>query len=247
MRKMARVYIGEIPVDLLKSEDEAIESINGLINIAEKPSFVVTLNPEIAYRASVDGNVRYVVRKSSLNLIDGIGIAKLIKWKLGISAPRITGVDTMWKLLMTMDNHTPVYLFGAHENVIETVVKKVKEENPNINIVGYFHGYEDWEKVYRDIKDKKPRLVLVALGAGRQEKFIYHYVRKLPFGTVAIGVGGSFDVWSGKVERAPEWVQKMGLEWLWRNIKEPKRIRRLIYSFTYMIMAMKKEVYLYEE
>lgn len=247
MRNMTRVYIGELPVDLIGSEDEAALRIKALIKSANKPSFVVTLNPEIAYRASVDGNVRYVVKKSSLNLIDGIGIAKLIRWKLGITAPRITGVDAMWKLLMTLDSDIPVYLFGAHKEVIEIVVKKVKEENPNINIVGYSHGYEDWERVYRDIQEKKPKLVLIALGAGRQEKFIYHYVRKLAFGTVSIGVGGSFDVWSGKVERAPQWVQKMGLEWLWRNIKEPKRIKRLIYSFSYMIIAMKKEVHLYEE
>jgi len=244
---MRRVYIGKIPVDLLDSEDEAVARIKDLIKSVKKPSFVVTLNPEIAYRASVNGDVRYVVRKSSLNLIDGIGIAKLIKWKLGVSVPRITGVDTMWKLLRRMESDEPIYLFGAHKEVIETVMKKAHEENPNINIVGYSHGYNDWEKVYEDIKNKKPRLVLVALGAGRQEKFIYHYIRKLTFGIVAIGVGGSFDVWSGKVERAPEWVQKMGLEWLWRNIKEPQRIRRLIYSFTYLILAMKKEVYLYEK
>ncbi len=237
-----RFCIGKIPIDVITNEEEAISQIMDIINNTTKVSFITTLNPEIAYRAEIDRRIRTIVSSSTLSLIDGIGIAKLIYWKTGIKARRITGVDTIRKLLLQLNYSIPVYLFGARETVLSTVLDTLKKENPNLNIVGFSHGYQSWDIVAKDIENKKPRLLLVALGAGRQEKFMFYYIRNLKFPIVTIGVGGSFDVWSGTVQRAPQIIQQMGMEWLWRNIKEPSRIGRLSLSVLYMILAMKKEV-----
>ena len=239
---MMRLCIGRIPVDILDNNEQAKKRIIELVNRTNTPSFVVTLNPEIAYRAEIDRRIRYIVRHSSLNIIDGIGIAKIIKWKTGITPTRITGVDTIWQVLMNVDDDIPVFLYGAKPDVLNTVVEKLVSSNPNINIVGISHGYRPWDRVAEEIIKARPRLLLVALGAGRQETFMYHYIRPLTIPILSIGVGGSFDVWSGKVERAPKQVQDLGLEWLWRNIKQPSRIGRLMYSMMYMITALKKEV-----
>ncbi len=238
-----RLCIGRIPVDILDSDKEAQKHIIDIAYSVIKPSFIVTLNPEIAYRAEIDRRIRYIVRHSSLNIIDGIGIAKIIKWKTGINPPRITGVDTIWQVLVNAKNDLPIFLYGARPDVLDTVVNKIHSTNPEINIVGISHGYKPWDKVAENIKNTHPRLLLVALGAGRQETFMYHYVRHLDFPILSIGVGGSFDVWSGKVERAPKHVQDLGLEWLWRNVKQPSRVGRLMYSMMYMITALKKEVH----
>jgi len=242
-----RVYIGALPIDILPSEEYARKNILDIIKRTKKPSFVITINPEIAFRAEIDRRIRYIIKNSSLNIIDGIGISKLIQWKLGFTPKRITGVDTIWHVLMTIDKDLPVFLYGAHSDVLTKTVNILKANNPNINIVGFEHGYQPWDIVATKIEKIQPRLILIALGAGRQELFMYYYLRKMNFPFVSIGVGGSFDVWSGHIERAPKKVQDLGLEWLWRNLKQPSRIGRLGFSIMYMIMALKKEVYTCEE
>jgi len=238
-----RLCIGTLPIDILPDEEHAKKLILDLIKKAEKPTFVVTINPEIAFRAEIDRRVRCIIKNSSLNIIDGIGISKLIQWKLGFTPKRITGVDTIWHVLMTLDRDLPVFLYGAHLDVLTKTVNILRANNPNINIVGFEHGYQPWEAVATKMAKAQPRLILIALGAGRQELFMYYHLRKMKFPFVSIGVGGSFDVWSGHIERAPKKIQDLGLEWLWRNLKQPSRIGRLGFSIMYMITAFKKEVH----
>ncbi|MEO2565689.1 WecB/TagA/CpsF family glycosyltransferase, partial [Clostridium tertium] len=118
---------------------------------------------------------------------------------------------------------------------------------PNINIVGYRNGFFDIDKVneiLNDIKEKEPYAIFVAMGCPRQEEFIVRYMEELPC-KIFMGVGGSFDVIAEKVNRAPKWMIKLGLEWLYRVSKEPWRIKRLgsIPKFLLLVAKNKKVKY----
>ena len=155
---------------------------------------------------------------------DGVGIVKAGK-KIGCNIKeRITGIDIAYKLLeYGNDLDKTIYLFGAKEEVIVSMKKVLSNQYPNLKIVGTSNGY----------------IVLVALGIPLQEKLIYEYLDKFKKG-IFVGVGGSFDVISGHKKRAPEILIKLDLEWLYRIIKEPKRLKRFYNSNIKFIMNIRK-------
>ena len=146
----------------------------------------------------------------------------------GINVERITGISFAYNLIEhAFKNNLPIAFVGAKPHVIERAQKNLKETFPDLNIVYACDGYfEDKNSVFEGLKNASPKILLVALGAPKQEQFIYELKSILP-STVMIGVGGSFDVWSGVTKRAPLIWQKMGLEWLYRTIKEPSRFKRI--------------------
>ena len=120
-------------------------------------------------------------------------------------------------------------------------MENLKKEVPDLNAVYIQDGYfKDDEKILSELQKSNPKLALIALGSPKQEIFISHAKKLLPE-TVFIGLGGSFDVWSGVVERAPEIYQKMGLEWLYRTIKEPKRFKRIFPTLPLFVLKVLKE------
>lgn len=167
----------------------------------------------------MDGNYSFVP--------DGIAVVKAAR-KVGTNvAERITGIDIAEYLLkLANENKYSIYLFGAKAEVIEKLVNKIKVEYPNINILGYSNGYiKDRDKIMKDIIKKTPDICMVALGIPYQEKLIAQYFNKVNKG-IYIGVGGSFDVMSGTKKRAPKLFIKLNLEWLYRIIIEPSRLKR---------------------
>ena len=119
-----------------------------------------------------------------------------------------------------------MYLFGAKEEVITNLVTKIQKEYPNIKLLGYHNGYEkDKDEIMQKIINLKPDIVMLAMGIPLQEKLIYKYYNDFKKG-ILIGVGGSFDVLSGNKKRAPQLFIKLNLEWLYRIIREPKRLKR---------------------
>ena len=138
-----------------------------------------------------------------------------------------------------------IFFFGAKQEVIDSLVDVVTKDYPNLKIVGTKDGYEkDKDKVFDNIADLKPDIVLVAMGIPLQEKLIYKHLSKFEKG-IFVGVGGSFDVISGHKKRAPKIFIKLNLEWLYRIAKEPKRIKRFYdnnVKFLFKIKKLKKEV-----
>lgn len=190
---------------------------------------VVTANAEMIYHGSRDRELARIINKAEMVTADGAGVV-LASRILGDPVPeRVTGYDLMLECLQeAAGKGIPVYFLGARPQVLEQAVNKAQKRFPGLNVVGSHHGYfyeDDEEDIVREISSLKPCLLLVALGVPKQEKWISRYREKLPPCAV-IGVGGSFDVLAGKLTRAPGWMQRAGLEWLYRLAKEPARIRR---------------------
>ena len=198
--------------------------------IQKEKTFIVTANPEIVMKANEDDNYMEIVQKANFVTADGIGVVKAAKLLNDPLPERVTGFDMMQELLKAADqHHHRVYLLGAEEAVLQGAMAKIAEEFPGVEIVGGHHGFFDWEQneIASDIKRLEPDLVFVALGLPRQEQWIAQHFSLFDKG-IFIGVGGCFDVLAGKVERAPEFWQKANLEWFYRLMKQPTRLKRML-------------------
>ena len=214
------------------------DSANSFYNLLEdylvnnKKEFIVTANPETFMKSLEDKEVTKLLSdKNTLLVPDGIGIVRSSKMLGYDITERITGIDIAYELLKLGNKyHKKIYLFGSMQKVIDMMLEVLKKDYPNLIIVGSSNGYvDDKDKVFDEISKLKPDIVLVALGIPLQEKLIYKHLNKFDKG-IFVGVGGSFDVISGYKKRAPKIFIKLNLEWLYRIIKEPKRIKRFFES-----------------
>lgn len=199
---------------------------------------IITINPEMMEIGLKNQQFAKILNNADLVIPDGIGIKIGLKIK-GINAQKIAGIEFSHRLIKECaENNFSIGLLGAKPQVIETAAENLKKEFENLNIVYLQDGYfQDTEKIYAELKEKSPRFLLVALGAPKQEEFISNARKMLP-STVMIGVGGSFDVWSGEVERAPGIWQKLGLEWLYRTVKQPERFKRIFPTLPMFIIRV---------
>lgn len=165
--------------------------------------------------------------KDTIIVPDGIGVlkgSKLLSYNIKETIPGVELCNDIFKILN--DNNKSIYLFGAKKEVVEKLKNNLILKYPNLNIIGVENGYvTDKQKVFEDIKLLKPDAVLVALGIPEQELLIYNNLKDFDKG-VFMGVGGSFDVLSGFKKRAPKIIRKLNLEWLYRVLCEPKRLKR---------------------
>lgn len=189
----------------------------------------ITLNPEMIELGEKNTEFSEILKNADLIIPDGFGVKLALKI-YGISQERIPGIEFAGRLIeYCAKNSLPVAMLGAKEETIQTAAEKLKEKNEGLNIAyvrnGYFSEQEE-RGIVDEIKSQNPKLVLVALGVPKQEIFIKKYKDEFP-NTIFVGVGGSFDVWSGNVKRAPKVFRQLGLEWFWRLIKEPSRFKRM--------------------
>ena len=205
-------------------------------------TFIITANPETFMLSEKDDEMKTMLNDSKVILVpDGIGVVKAAKM-LGISvAERIAGVDIAKKLLeYSNKKKLKVYLFGSKQEVIDSMKAVIKRYYNNINLVGATNGYVDNKDLeFENIKKYCPDIVMVALGIPHQEKLIYKHLNEFDKG-LFIGVGGSFDVLSGRKKRAPKIFIKFNLEWLYRILCEPERIKRFWNSNVKFIFKVKK-------
>jgi len=187
--------------------DEVLTKIRG---------FVVLPYSEFIVRAQKDREFREILNKADFCLCEGRGLwlmTRLLGKKL---KEPINGIELINKL------KGKIFLFGGEEDVVKKTADRLGE-----SVIGWEHGYQDLDKIIKKINKVKPEILLVGLGSPKQEKWIYKNLRKMPSVKVAIGVGGAFDFISGEIKRAPRFIQKIGLEWLWRLILQPWRIKRI--------------------
>lgn len=195
-----------------------------------KKKFIITVNPEIIMKSYKNIEIKEMLLNDNNILVpDGISIIKKAKqYNINIKE-RITGVDISSKALEICNkNKKSIYLFGSKKEVLDKLIININQKYPNINIVGFSDGYvENKDKIMQEIISLSPDLILIALGVPNQELLINKYIEKAKKG-VFIGVGGTFDVLSGCKKRAPKLFIKLNLEWMYRIICEPTRLKRFI-------------------
>lgn len=196
--------------------------------LEEQMMFVVTANPETFMTGEREAGFRQLLLDKHTTIVpDGIGIVKVANMLEYSVEERIPGVEIAEALLKQADKHKKsVFLFGAKPEVIEGMKQVIKTTYPGIVLAGAIDGYiSDKDAAFQTIADSKPDVVLVAMGIPVQEKLIYKHLDKFHKG-IFVGVGGSFDVLSGMKKRSPEIFIKLNIEWLYRMMKEPSRIKR---------------------
>ncbi len=227
------MYILGVRVDSV-DKSSALSKVADFLASGEG-NMVFTPNPEMLVDAQKDAYFKEVLNAGDLNLCDGKGITLVAKEAF----ERIPGVDFMVDMCgLAAEKNKSVYLLGSGSNeVLKECKHALLEKFPNLKIVGMHPGIQisndftfDTEKndaLIDDIILSAPDILFVAFGHKKQEKWIYGFLPDLPSVRVAMGVGGSFDFISGKVKRAPEIFRRLGLEWLYRLIREPRRIKRI--------------------
>ncbi len=211
------------------------------LQYAEKGQ-VVTINPEMILSAKSNPDFAEIINSAELVIPDGIGVQLGLKI-LGHNVRRIAGIEFGRKLIDKFASQ-PTAFVGAKPEIIQKAVENLKKEVPNLDAVYVQDGYfKDDDRVLDELTAANPKLVLVALGSPKQEIFISKAKNLLP-NALFIGLGGSFDVWSGVVERAPEIWQKLGLEWLYRTVKEPKRFKRIFPTLPLFVLKVFKEKFI---
>ncbi|MEO7002473.1 MAG: WecB/TagA/CpsF family glycosyltransferase [Ktedonobacterales bacterium] len=192
---------------------------------------VVTLNPEIAMRARRNDELRAIIQHAGLVVADGIGVVLALRLRRYRAPERVTGVDLMEALAArAATDGWRVFLLGAQPGVAETAAAILTQRHPGLIAAGTYAGSptpEDDTATLAHISAAQPDILFVAFGAPAQECWIARQGEQLD-GVVALGVGGALDFIAGRVPRAPDWMRRLGLEWLYRLWREPWRWRRML-------------------
>ena len=193
---------------------------------------VITANPEMVMKARGDQLLSEIMERADLVVADGIGVvwaSRMIKEEI---PERIPGIELAEGLLtQAASEGWKVFLLGGAEGISDQAAQALRRTLPNLKIVGTHHGFfssdQEEQKIMERITSEGPEILLVALGVPRQEKWLAAHLGTLKV-PVAIGVGGSFNVWAGVDKRAPLWVRKINMEWLYRLMRQPWRVQRLL-------------------
>lgn len=236
------VEIFNIPFINMKKE-EILKILEQRV-VENKKTYVVTANAEIVMYAKENESYFNIITKADYIVPDGIGVVKGAKILKKEIKERVPGIELMGDLLKIANKfNQKVYFYGAKNEVIEKMIKRIESDYPNINIVGYSNGYinDADNKITDEIINLQPDYVFVAKGAPLQDEWINKVIQKADKG-LFMGVGGSFDVLAGEVKRAPEIWQKLNLEWLYRIAGDPKRWKRSMALPKFVIEVLKLRI-----
>lgn len=215
----------------LVSMDEALGTIAEWVKDRQRQRHIVTADASMAVIARRDPELSDIIREADMVTPDGAGIiwaSRLLRRKI---VSKVSGVDLVGQLCcMSAHSGCRIFFLGAAPGVAAEAAEKLRAKYPGAQIVGTQDGYfsaKDEPGVVNTIRELAPDILLVAFGIPKQEKWIKRYKGEIGV-PVSVGIGGSFDVFSGRVSRAPVWMQKRGLEWLYRLAKNPKKISKVM-------------------
>jgi len=218
---------------------------NALMNYIEtfEKVNIVSGNPEVLFNGLNDPMLKETFNdKSSIIIPDGVGTviaSKLLKEPVH---EKIAGIDVVREVLIKANlEEKSIYLLGAKEEILKKCVENIKLEFPKLKVSGFHNGFFDLnncDDIIEDIKICEPWAIFVAMGSPRQEIFIKKIIDKLNT-HIFMGVGGVFDVFAGELKRAPRWMLSLGLEWLYRVVQEPFRLKRLIVIPKFLLLVLK--------
>ena len=220
-----RIQILGITIDPLTMK-ETVDAVEQYV-LKKHPLHLMGVNADKINQCHEDEKIKKIVNESGIINADGASVVLASKF-LGAPVPeRVAGIDLMQNLLeLSNKKGYSVYFFGAKEEILQDMLKIFEERYPALNVVGYRNGYfspKDEKYIQEDIKEKKPNFVFVGITSPKKEYIIQSFMDN-GINAVFMGVGGSFDVLSGHIKRAPLWMQNAHLEWLFRVANEPKRL-----------------------
>lgn len=222
----------------------SLEAIEGFIR-SRTPHIVVTCDASCVVLAQKDPELKEIVNTADLVTPDSIGILWAARLNGEPLKERVSGCDMAVHLCerASVEGHR-VFLLGAAPGVADAAAEKLKERFPGLNIAGTQHGYfkpEETDSVVDEIGNARPDLLFVAFGIPMQEKWIRRHMDRLRV-PVSMGVGGTFDVISGNVKRAPKWMQRYGLEWVYRLASNPKKIGKVMTLPRFVLMVLRAKI-----
>lgn len=232
---LKKTYVLNVPVNIT-SYDEIIDTISKKIKNNKKYS-IVSINLNKVILANENNEIMKIIKSFDCFIPDGISVVKAND-KID---DRITGIDLFNRICEDWNKiGAKIFLYGAKEEIVKTAKINLENKYKGIEIVGYENGYvKDNDMLIKKINETSANIVFIAMGSPRQEKWIYEN-RKLIKANILIGVGGTFDIVSGKLKRAPKWIRKLGIEWLYRMVKEPKRLKNVHLQIKYYFKLKKK-------
>lgn len=232
---MKTIHILQVPVSIT-SYEEIIDIISKTIRNNKKFS-VVSINLNKVIKANESNEVMKIIKSFDCFIPDGISVVRTSKE----INDRITGIDLFNRIC---DEHkkigAKIFLYGAKQEIVETTKNNLRRKYNDIQIVGIENGYnKDNNYLVNKINQSGANIVFIAMGSPKQERWIYENKNKIN-ANIFMGVGGTFDIISGKLKRAPMWIQKLGIEWLYRTMREPKRLKNVPLQIKYYL-KLKKE------
>lgn len=200
--------------------------------------FIVNINPEIVTSNYKNEDYKKALNSEKYQIPDGSGIVWASKRNKGHIKKRITGIDLMLDICNEAQKYqAKIYLYGSKKKIVQKAKENLEKEYTKLQVIGTCDGYINEEWAVKDIKETGADIVFVGLGSPKQEKFIINNKEKLKDVKIFMPVGGSFDVISKTKKRAPNWIMKCNLEWLYRLFQEPKRIFRQVKLIKFMSLV----------
>ncbi|MBQ3509602.1 MAG: WecB/TagA/CpsF family glycosyltransferase [Peptococcaceae bacterium] len=236
-----RLDVLGVGIDKVTSQ-QALEKIGEFI-ASGQPHQIVTANAEIIYQASKNEKMRNIINNAQMVTADGSGVVWASRQLGEPLEQRVTGIDLVNSICeQSAKDKWKIYILGSAPGVAATAAVNIRDKFPGCNIVGTHHGYfnaKEEKQILAELEQLKPDVLFVALGAPKQEYWIADHLADLGI-PVGMGIGGSMDVLSGNVKRAPKWMQKMSLEWLYRLVIQPTRFKRVL-ALPKFMLAVKKQ------
>lgn len=211
---------------------------------SQSGGYYIALNPEKIFQSKKNEHLKEILKNAQFTFIDGVGAKWAYEFLLNRKTEVISGVDLLIDIVSKQNDRVKIGFFGAEPSVSQKAREVLQKKWPKANIVFALNGFEpDRMQILKTIEEHQPNIVFVALGSPAQEEWIYNHYRQFPQ-VLFTGVGGSFDVISGKIQRAPEAVRKLGLEWLYRFLREPfKRWKRMMVLARFVFLTLKNKVF----
>lgn len=231
----------------LQDKDQIINNIEGCLS-EKRRMLVFTPNPKMISIAQKDIELRRALYSAELLLPDGIGVVLASKILQKSIKERICGIDTAERVIaLSAKNGYRIFLLGGKKGIADEAKIKLEKKYNSLNICGIHHGYfeksgKENDDIIKIINDAAPDILFVCFGTPLQEKWIYDNQAKLHTVNLFMGIGGSLDIWAGNIKRAPAFIRKLYLEWLWRVIREPKRLKDLLCIPSFFIAVFLKKL-----
>lgn len=225
-----------------------LTSLDDLATIDDS-TYVCVANVHMLIEGYKNPIFQQVINQADIATPDGMPLAKAMSWLYGINQDRVAGMDLMSDLIeISAQKNLSIYLYGSTDEVLAKVIQKASDDFPNIHIAGAYSppfrelSAQEKESIIEQINATNPNFVFVALGCPKQERWMAEHKGKIK--SCMIGLGGAFEVYAGIKNRAPLWMQKASLEWLYRLVQDPKRLwKRYFYTNSLFLLLLSKQLF----